>query len=464
MRVNSNGDVGQASPIWKYNSVGMKKDNDERVPSSNSAGIEDIVIGGGIVDQYGELIANPSASVKINKLDIEDSYKDIDSVFGALAYDLTNQGSYVGVSKNDSDIYNEVRQASQKSKILSYAFVQDLFPTIVNSWGSGNSLVDTLFGNKKDDGLLSILNSISELNRNLVDFQNSMDHGRLNAFDHSEYLSRNSGKLESVADYITDEYKVKIGKSNLSDDDRAYAIMEWVQENLKYVSDMDHHGKSEKWSTAVETLRDLKGDCEDGAFLEMGLALASGIDRSRVRFYGGLVQAGTNAETGGHGWWSYKRERDDEWVVLDWCYLPNQKTIDKRKPMRDDVKYLTDWFVVMGNGLTIDTGAINTVRNPDALDRWDNYSTDKSGNSLALGDFKTTGQELLTAHKYIANRYLEQGLEISGLMKNNGNAVFFLSELNKRIREENILDLQKKVSEGFSKFMTTDDYLKARAS
>ena len=441
MRVNG---IGRTNQIYIPNiyptrantkNVGMQK----KTPSSNpTSSLENFVLGGGIIDGNGELIAKVPEIEEIYKLDTKKIYTDIDKTFGTLAYNLTKQKNYSDNDK-DYDIYSEARGTSQKSKILSYSFVESLFPAVVNSmWeNSGVSLIDNLFGNKNDSGLLDILNSINQINKNLVEFQGSLEYGQLSENDYSVYLEKNSTKLEELANDIVKNYDA------VTQDEKAYAIMDWVQENLTYTSDIEHNGTSEKWSKPTETLRDLLADCEDGGFLESGLALHADIDPDRSRFIGGLVRAGTNAETGGHGYWIYKRENDDEWVPMDWCYLPNKKSVDERTPLKFDNNYISDWFVVMGNGLTIDTGAVNTVRNPEKLDRWDDYNVGNGNYSLGLGEFRTTGKELRATHNYLANKYLEQGLEIPGVLAEGSNLVFFLSELNKRLKEENIIELQK---------------------
>jgi len=54
-----------------------------------------------------------------------------------------------------------------------------------------------------------------------------------------------------------------------------------------------------------------KGDCEDGAFLVHSLLLHAGVPYDRIGTYGGLVESGEGAATGGHAWTAYRRESDD---------------------------------------------------------------------------------------------------------------------------------------------------------
>jgi len=104
-----------------------------------------------------------------------------------------------------------------------------------------------------------------------------------------------------------------------------------------------------------------KGDCEDGAYLLGSLMLNAGVDPNRVRIYGGFVSAGTNASTGGHAWVAYKREVDNQWVALDWCYYPTDATINDRITLKADQKYINDYFYITAFG-TVDASYMNSLR------------------------------------------------------------------------------------------------------
>jgi hypothetical protein len=106
-------------------------------------------------------------------------------------------------------------------------------------------------------------------------------------------------------------------------------------------------------------------NCEDGAFLVHSLLLHAGIPYNRIRTYGGLVKAGEGAPLGGHGWTAYKRESDDEWVVLDTAYYPNMKHVDDRRLMKYDSRYVDNffWFNKLNWTNTYD---IDRIHNPEA--------------------------------------------------------------------------------------------------
>ena len=149
-----------------------------------------------------------------------------------------------------------------------------------------------------------------------------------------------------------------------SDDEKMEKIQRWVVENIAYEEDKAQYGIGELWVPPVMLLSSMKGDCEDGAFLIMSLALNAGVDPDKLRFYAGVVRAGEGAATGGHGWVAYRRSIDREWVTIDFSYYPDLRPMDDRIPMKDDTRYIDDFllFEVRRIILTPDT---NRVRNPE---------------------------------------------------------------------------------------------------
>jgi predicted transglutaminase-like cysteine proteinase len=171
------------------------------------------------------------------------------------------------------------------------------------------------------------------------------------------YLQYPNQKIRKLAMEITAGLK--------SDDEKVRAIQAWVIRHIEYVEDKDQYGYDELWVPPVMTLQQGKGDCEDGAFLIMSLALNAGVDPDRLRFYGGEVVAGESAGTGGHGWVAYRRESDNEWVVADFSYLPDLRPMDDRIPMSEDRNYINQYFMFeVGEVIT---STVNRVRNPNVV-------------------------------------------------------------------------------------------------
>lgn len=134
-----------------------------------------------------------------------------------------------------------------------------------------------------------------------------------------------------------------IGQSN---DDTATNAQRYVVDLLKYVSDKTL-GASEYWLFPAETLAMKQGDCEDGAILMASLLInALPVEhRWRVRVSAGTVQASPTAPEGGHAYVTYCRCKDNEWVVLDWCYYEDSKVHVNDKPLACDlVHYKNIWF------------------------------------------------------------------------------------------------------------------------
>lgn len=96
----------------------------------------------------------------------------------------------------------------------------------------------------------------------------------------------------------------------------------------------------ENWSFSYQTLGRKNGDCEDGTILLYDILRNSGIPAWKLRVNAGFVKGGV-----GHCWLSYYVEsqfwqsrRDDKWVNLDWCYLPDKDTNVKDRLRRGDDK------------------------------------------------------------------------------------------------------------------------------
>lgn len=218
--------------------------------------------------------------------------------------------------------------------------------------GSGRSRTDEL--------IADLLGNIKKIRENIIQYQFGIQTEPGGDNDYGEYLQFPNRNISKLAESIVEQ-----GDSN---DDKAYKILMWVLDNIEYQSDLQSYGQDEYWAYPTMTLANRTGDCEDGAFLIHSLMLHAGIPPDRIRTYGGYVVAGEGASTGGHGWTVYKRETDDEWVVLDWSYFPNRTPVAERIPMREDPRYIDDYFYVSLLG-TIETPFSNKVRYPQAVGR-----------------------------------------------------------------------------------------------
>lgn len=199
--------------------------------------------------------------------------------------------------------------------------------------------------------------AVSNYQQQETGVQEIFDPGYINI-----YLQYPNSKLQRLADDIT--YGL------YDNDNKATAIIRWVLHNFPYETDEDNYGYDELWVPPTFSLAQGSGDCEDGAFLVHSLLLHAGIDHQRIRTYGGFVDSGEGAASGGHAWTAYRRERDDEWVVLDSSYYPNLLHVDERPMMKNQSMYRENYFYFDRFTWTNLEG-VDRIHNPGA---WYNYN------------------------------------------------------------------------------------------
>ncbi len=202
--------------------------------------------------------------------------------------------------------------------------------------------------------LYNIMNNIVETKIALIQLNNQAVTGNVDSgADYERYLQYPNKTVKALA--------ASIVAPNDSSDTKMYKIEQWVRDNITYVSDVEQYKRSELWAYPTMTISSKEGDCEDGAFLMHSLALHAGVNPDRLRTYGGIVITSDGTGVGGHAWTSYKRESDNEWTVLDWCYWPKSTALSERKPMSEDLKYIDDYFFVQATK-TVETPYANRVR------------------------------------------------------------------------------------------------------
>ena len=196
---------------------------------------------------------------------------------------------------------------------------------------------------------------------------NTINRLNLGAYGPKDTVIRDPNFVNIWLQYPNDIIKtlaMKIVRPSDSDDVKMEKIQRWVVYNIEYMTDQQQYGYDELWVPPVMLLNNRKGDCEDGAFLIMSLGLNAGVDPKRLRMYGGFVDAGPGADSGGHGWVAYRRESDDEWVAVDFSYYSDLMPMDRRTPLKDDHKYVDDYFFMTNQFIAI-TENTNRIRNPE---------------------------------------------------------------------------------------------------
>ena len=237
-------------------------------------------------------------------------------------------------------------------KALSPDVVKNLIPTI-SPW-QGIEPKKSLFKPIVEN----LLQDIHQIEMNWLNLKMSMIEGTKSEEDYSMYLQFPNADIKALVDTIVEPTD--------TNDEKAYKIMSWVQNNITYQDDWKTYKSNEFWALPTMTLDKKVGDCEDGAFLIHSMMLNAGIPWDQIRTYGGDVFAGEGAAAGGHAWTAYRRETDNEWVVLDWCYYASKQPISERTPMKDVLYYFDDWFYTNAKE-TVETPFVNKVKDPGAL-------------------------------------------------------------------------------------------------
>lgn len=173
-----------------------------------------------------------------------------------------------------------------------------------------------------------------------------------------EVKSQKDMKYLGLADKKIKMLAAKIVKPGDSNDTKMQKILDYIKKNFTYVSDDVQYHTGEYWATPGESIKSMKGDCEDGAFLIQALGLAAGVPGDRLRTYAGLVKAGKNAPLGGHAWTVYKLEKSNKPITLDWCYYPTpvDTSIKEQKEYYKDKNYQEVWWYLDYKGTTQQPG------------------------------------------------------------------------------------------------------------
>ncbi len=196
----------------------------------------------------------------------------------------------------------------------------------------------------------TLLHTLSDMKWAVIQLGQEADSG----LGYEKYLQYPSSRLHSVAERI-----VSRGATN---DAKVFKIEQWTKDNIRYMSEAEDDWTAELWSFPTVTLERTSGHCEDGAFLIHSLALHAGVSPDRLKTYGGIVFAGESClTTGGHAWTAYRREMDDQWIIVDWCYWAKDTPMSDRIPMSDDHRYIDEYFFVEA-GRTVETPPTNGVR------------------------------------------------------------------------------------------------------
>jgi len=135
-------------------------------------------------------------------------------------------------------------------------------------------------------------------------------------------------------------------------DQKLVKAQTWVKGAIKYTTDTKQYKKGEYWCYPWETLKNGRGDCEDGAILMYALYLAAGGQYWRARLTAGDVNDMNGEYQGGHCYLTYlpdaeleKPVEEQKWVLADWCYYPDTHQVSERIPYKEHPAYAGKvWF------------------------------------------------------------------------------------------------------------------------
>jgi len=250
-------------------------------------------------------------------------------------------------------------------------FVSYLIPQNINVINDGKITVKNLLPSspksKNQFPIEDLLLNKFKLQTMVTEFNKNVGIDNNSNYNYEKYLQVGNSSIKSIANTITRQANAK------TNDQKMYAIEQWVTNNIKYKTDEENYKMSEYWAYPTLTLSKRTGDCEDGAYLMHSLAIAAGIPYNKLRTYGGYVELEEGIPIlAGHAWTAYKRETDNEWVVTDWCYWPTSESLKTRTPMKKELRYVDDFFYV-DITKTVDTSLLNRIRKPTAINTGGNF-------------------------------------------------------------------------------------------
>lgn len=170
--------------------------------------------------------------------------------------------------------------------------------------------------------------------------------------DYRKYLQFGNPQIKTLVDAI-----ISPGDD---DDAKAQKILDWVKTNITYKSDLENYGRMDYWALPTQTLNKRAAECKGGAFLIHAMMLSAGIPSNRIKTMGGVVMTNDfTSPLGGHAWTIYKRETDDQWVDMDWCYYPEPVgySLENEEAFKTDKNYQDVFFTVSASGTKLYTNS-----------------------------------------------------------------------------------------------------------
>jgi predicted transglutaminase-like cysteine proteinase len=117
--------------------------------------------------------------------------------------------------------------------------------------------------------------------------------------------------------------------------DTVTKVNRWVNHNVQYITDKENQRIADYWQTPRETLKSLKGDCEDFAILKYFMLINWGIPDTELSLWYGNTPIGAHAVT------SYKNKildnRTDELITAEHSDFIRMFELHEAKPRWADL-------------------------------------------------------------------------------------------------------------------------------
>jgi predicted transglutaminase-like cysteine proteinase len=304
-------------------------------------------------DKFGTLAANSLKSTQVTTLNKPTDIKSL-----TANSNINLNGADINESAYQSPVLSYT-SAYEAASMNSFAMLMDMMNN-----SNPNSMIYTPKFKPIYDPEYSVLFTTEESLALFNAYFNIKPPGQENYLKqiYTEYLDTNDSKFRALAAEIT--------KGDPTQDSKMQDLLNYVITNVQYQLDIENYGTDEYWAMPEMTDAKKTGDCEDGAFYLASLALNAKIEPERIRVYGGLVSDGEGGAAG-HAWVAYKRETDNQWVTMDWCYYANDVAVRDRPLMKDDPNLFYPFFYVTSKGTLVSDGINDTIHNPN----WPNSGT-----------------------------------------------------------------------------------------
>lgn len=137
------------------------------------------------------------------------------------------------------------------NSVVNFSNLFDITPLLPKIPKQPKSIIDII--PMPDSGIYNILTDMMNIKWVAISYTKQLSTEQDSGANYEEYLQFPNTQISALAKTI-----VNPGDSN---DTKMYKIEQWVQDNIKYVSDTENYGTPEMWAYPTVTLQKKSGDC-----------------------------------------------------------------------------------------------------------------------------------------------------------------------------------------------------------